>query len=586
MKLQELFEAQNYGEMFAFLDTLIQDNVNATPKRDRPELTPIAALKTSCAGHIDWAETMLKRKDRVTWYLRWVKLAALYKIEAEKHLDLTAESIEKLNRQKNALKSKLPSMSNDDLARESAQFLNSGTIASWLEHILSLPVAAIQNFQFTNQTAGDIIQALTALENKWKEGAEGTVSGTDGKLFLKTIQNFAWYDLEAPYSKVEACAMGHCGNAPNSSDPNQTILSLRQKLPNGKYRVCLTFIFHKKEGMLGEMKGRGNDKPSAEYHSEIEDLIMDSRIKGIVGGGFAPESNFTIWDLGDKAAKELLEKKPTLCPVGEYIEHIGVDDFILGRMKEIFTMPYTIDGVFIVLPLGESISQLFKSRGKHPDNGIAWLIAVQEGDVLNDSDYAPSNREIAGAMSRELDATFLKRAEAKYGDTKDLDYTDVSDVIDYMEAHEPEDYDNLVDAGRRAIERSIEGEQYAFLDKLLKHEGIRANIGFTSSDITGREVSYDTADYTDIPEVTFAYESLSEAPGTTFSVKISELLKMMAILDSTFYRISHIGLFPAESDVYDGLLPRDGFTGWDTFDEEFESYMNESGLNEIFGKSE
>ena len=88
----------------------------------------------------------------------------------------------------------------------------------------------------------------------------------------------------------------------------------------------LTFIYNKESGMLGEMKGYGNQKPTKKYHDVIRTLIMSEHVKGIVGGGYLPEENFSVWDLAD--AEELVNKKPALAGdnLQKYINKMGVDE--------------------------------------------------------------------------------------------------------------------------------------------------------------------------------------------------------------------------------------------------------------------
>ena len=58
------------------------------------------------------------------------------------------------------------------------------------------------------------------------------------------------------------------------------------------------------------MKGFGNQKPSANYHSYIEGLLVHEMIKGIKGGGYLPQNNFSFGDLEEKTKIRILEKKP------------------------------------------------------------------------------------------------------------------------------------------------------------------------------------------------------------------------------------------------------------------------------------
>jgi hypothetical protein len=60
---------------------------------------------------------------------------------------------------------------------------------------------------------------------------------------------------------------------------------------------------------------------------------MSEHIKGIVGGGYLPEENFSVWDLAD--AEELVEKKPKLAGdnLTKYINRMGVDESFEGMVQ-------------------------------------------------------------------------------------------------------------------------------------------------------------------------------------------------------------------------------------------------------------
>jgi len=115
-------------------------------------------------------------------------------------------------------------------------------------------------------------------------------------------QGWRWVSLNEKYCNQEANAMGHCGNAAYKTGDN--ILSLRdsQNVPH------LTFIENR--GVLGEMKGRNNSKPSPKYHLPVIELLKSNKILSVRGGGHAPESNFSLDDLINKEA--LLKIKPKL----------------------------------------------------------------------------------------------------------------------------------------------------------------------------------------------------------------------------------------------------------------------------------
>lgn len=117
-------------------------------------------------------------------------------------------------------------------------------------------------------------------------------------------KGWKWVALGRGYCPQEAKAMGHCGNS--GAREGDEILSLRD--PEGK--AHLTFILN--DGMLGEMKGRANSKPSPKYHPAIMELLKRPEIKTIRGGGYAPERNFSLKDLDEGQRRQIEELKPEI----------------------------------------------------------------------------------------------------------------------------------------------------------------------------------------------------------------------------------------------------------------------------------
>jgi hypothetical protein len=144
-----------------------------------------------------------------------------------------------------------------------------------------------------------------------------------GKIFLDLGNGWAWWDLGVGKSKEERDAMGHCGNIP-SYVAGDHIISLRHDVTKDLQEAHVTAIFHK--GFIGEMKGKENYKPSTKYHAYILKLLEDKRIKGLVGGGYLPESNFQKEDiLNPEDIKKLEKEKPNF--FHPYVEDLPQNKF-------------------------------------------------------------------------------------------------------------------------------------------------------------------------------------------------------------------------------------------------------------------
>jgi len=132
---------------------------------------------------------------------------------------------------------------------------------------------------------------------------------------------FNWWDLENPenrqeheMSEQEHQLMGHCANnADGWRKPGDRVYSLRQWVgtDHKQVRPVATVIFN--GGFLGEMKGKGNNKPSLTFAPYFAALFSSSHIKGICASmGYKQEADFKFEDLDDKQRKDVMSKNPDL----------------------------------------------------------------------------------------------------------------------------------------------------------------------------------------------------------------------------------------------------------------------------------
>ncbi len=234
--------------------------------------------------------------DRLTWILKWFRLWVLYNNHDEKYSMLRNKDFKHLDEH--------------DISDSLSRFGRHG-FSTILTHFLSLPIDEIKNYQYGNKSLEGVMNDFSTIEGKWKTSNDQRVSlQGDEDIVMSFPNGFVWMNLNRAGCQDEARAMGHCGNGVGRD--GETILSLRKKISNNVYRPVTTFILDK-NGMLGEMKGRENDKPSEKYHSYIVALLKHDIIKGIKGGGYKPENNFSLIDLNDnKVRDELLDTKPEL----------------------------------------------------------------------------------------------------------------------------------------------------------------------------------------------------------------------------------------------------------------------------------
>jgi hypothetical protein len=206
-----------------------------------------------------------------------------------------------------------------------------------LTHWLNTQIPAIQEFEFRKEhTYEEVLGRFRAYEEEWLQSVGGKDSRRvpeKGHKIIDFGDGYAWWDLEDTWCPEEGKAAGHCGNAPYKDDPNQKALSLRKETGvAGVYEPALFFVYHIKEKGLGERKGVGNSRPHSSYHKYIEALIMEPFIEQFLDErSYLPENDFQITDLPNW--RQLWEQKPGLLSFDQYVETIGVDDYIMSKIK-------------------------------------------------------------------------------------------------------------------------------------------------------------------------------------------------------------------------------------------------------------
>jgi hypothetical protein len=169
-----------------------------------------------------------------------------------------------------------------------------------------------------DKTPEQLKSELEDAEEEWRQRREQWVTPEQYDKIILSYNNGTqgWVKLNREYCRAEGGAMGHCGNTADWRT-GDTILSFRT-IKDTEQKPHLTFILDA-NGLLGEMKGRANNKPNEKYHPYIVDLLKQPFIKGIKGGGYAPEENFELDDLDEDEKEELINMKPQLAgPVEMY----------------------------------------------------------------------------------------------------------------------------------------------------------------------------------------------------------------------------------------------------------------------------
>ena len=199
-------------------------------------------------------------------------------------------------------------------------------IQNQLSHFESINYQPMNDFRFGWLPTGFVLSMLATLENTWQklqskilvhdvepggdyEGIEKVLDFDDG---------MAWWNLHRKYCEREGTAMGHCGNNYANAKESDEVISLREYVDTGEageqWIPHVTGVFDTANGMLGEMKGRSNNKPEAKYHKYILPLLKQDWVKGILMRPHQHEKykNFYVSDLPEDIARALVEQKPDL----------------------------------------------------------------------------------------------------------------------------------------------------------------------------------------------------------------------------------------------------------------------------------
>ena len=546
-------------------------NLPSLPPGDKKYLTD------QISKDIREAKTELKRQDRITWYLRFIKYkyAALLEksatLKSVRHKDEPDRKLAETD--KNKLREIIAKLKSQNVNSTSTNELLFSTayMLEQLKHYLSLPIASIQNYTFTDQNFTDITAVFSEAEKAWAETRVGAVAHSDLDVFLQLPDDYAWYDLKTAGSREEADAMGHCGNMPCSSDPDQTILSLRhtETLDEKKvFRISLTFVLHKSTGMLGEMKGRANTKPAQKYHQYIIPLLEDPRIKGIAGGTWMVKENFTVFDLPEAEVKRLLLEKPALAPLGEYIEHYGLDSYVMGKVAFIFK-PISASHIEFH---GEKFKYMMWnnvhmfSRTQEGNHQFVWMYNHISGDdpIDTSNDWAPDADALEGMFNKENEKKFLADAKKAWGkeiadenkdgdeDKDEIDIDNLKSVLEYMEEHQEDAYQEILNSYYNANDGATSDAIYkSFMDDLKNGE-------IDTEEVLANVINVDgSTDQAKLENVRIELDGIENMDDPVWVIfDLAEFLKDVAASEPNFNQIDDITAYMGDLHMNE---PRNGY---------------------------
>jgi hypothetical protein len=256
---------------------------------------------------INFARENLKRNDRIVWWLKWQRLAIILSRVQIRDLSNNPQLQKLNNKYKQAVEGNVFNEVN-----EFEQWIGSVPGLEHLKYVID-SIPRVSDIVWQNQTPTEMSKLITDMEQEYTKKYENAVNMSNYDVPWEKVIDYgdtAWVLLHKGACDKEAKAMGHCGNVPSVREGDR-ILSYRNIREGNIHQPHLTFILDK-DGYLGEMKGRANEKPKPKYHKAIIDLLKLPMIKGITGGGYAPQLNFSLDDLPDETKEALLNDKPGL----------------------------------------------------------------------------------------------------------------------------------------------------------------------------------------------------------------------------------------------------------------------------------
>ncbi len=415
------------------------------------------------AERVEWAmQTFNKKSNAVTWWLRWYRLFILKQIaskavdpEDQEASDLSKKLYTKEVRRtgaKSGLGDSITSYLDTVVARaEMAKF----------EHFMSLPIPEIINYPFEWQTPYQVVSDFANFEREWQESRRGMVPRRDEhKEVLKFPDGSAWVDLGVAGCEEEGEAMGHCGNAPTQK-AGQTVLSYRTPQTDDKGRPAwkphLTFILDKNDGMIGEMKGRNNQKPDEKYHNVIMELLKQPLIKGIKGGGYKPENNFRLSDLDPEQFEDMLTFKPSLGdPLDQYIyndrtvspELVSKLDSILSDDVQIGFDGYDEENdIFILDGSIGSVTDVFENYSG--ESSELWIDDDDLNEIASERFQEDMGKDTLYVLARYFNKKYPEEDPIK-------DATDGAAVYDALRIEGDEVIEELHEVIKEYLQESVE----------------------------------------------------------------------------------------------------------------------------------
>lgn len=274
------------------------------------------------------AKQLLKRADRIVWWLRWWRISTTRGIISDMIETFDNDepgSSERVERLEKIFQKLTKRYINDpnipyDIRTFDQHFGLDDLSQHWGAMFEQSPQVNAIEWK-ADMDPADLITELRIAESEWGKKQSQEIEPEPDDQIIIDYGKYAWVKLDREYCETEGRAMEHCGNT-GTPQAGDRILSFRTKIDDKKQKPHLTFILDK-DGFLGEMKGRRNQKPSEKYHPYIIDLLQKDFVKGIKSGGYMAQNNFSLRDLDTEQREQLIKQKPGLGSSYDILKYQG-----------------------------------------------------------------------------------------------------------------------------------------------------------------------------------------------------------------------------------------------------------------------
>ena len=169
--------------------------------------------------------------------------------------------------------------------------------------------------------------------------ASGFIENETGNILMTFDDGFYWIDLQTPYDKDEAEAMGHCGNTTEGT----TLYSLRKsKSPH------VTMAVNEDDFIITQCKGRNNKKPIEKYHKYIVDLMVwENFVASDIMLEYNTGDDFSADDLNPELYRKLIKDNPNWLDsdfdIDKFLKNFEDDYEVYKKMSVLSIMKFLLE---------------------------------------------------------------------------------------------------------------------------------------------------------------------------------------------------------------------------------------------------